>query len=65
MQFCMKNFENEKKKDKRKFDIPERGFEPQIFSNFCALDLNLKVTRSNQGNLLKEIGLYRKITCIS
>ena len=35
-------FENEKKnKTKQKmFDLPERGFEPQIFSNFPAHDLN-------------------------
>ena len=33
-------FENEKKKGQKKFDLPERGFEPQIFSNFPAHDLN-------------------------
>ena len=27
-------FENKKKSNKKKFDLPERGFEPQIFSNF-------------------------------
>ena len=34
--------ENEKKKKKRekKIDLSERGFEPQIFSNFPANDLN-------------------------
>ena len=53
-------FENEKKKNKFFFDLPELGFEPQIFSNFCALDLNLRVTRSNPGKLLKDIGLYAK-----
>ena len=50
-------FKNEKEKDKKMFDFPERGFEPQIFSNFSALDLNLRVTRSNQGVFIKEIGL--------
>jgi hypothetical protein len=41
MQFFMENLKiNEQKKDKAKFDIPERGFEPQIFSNFPAHDLN-------------------------
>ena len=41
MQFFMENLKiNEQKKDKEKFDIPERGFEPQIFSNFPAHDLN-------------------------
>ena len=39
-------------------DLPEPGFEPQIFSNFPALDLNLRMMRSNLENLLKEIGLY-------
>ena len=29
-------FENEQKKDKIKFNIPKRGFEPQVFSNFPA-----------------------------
>ena len=46
--------ENLKLKRKR-----TKKFEPQIFSNFPAPDLNLRVTRSNQGNLLKEIGLYK------
>ena len=34
-------FENEQKKDKNLFDLPELGIEPQIFSNFPAHDLNL------------------------
>ena len=60
-------FEIEKKKDKNFFTfwgkpLLEWGFEPQIFSNFCALDLNLRVTRSKLGNLLKEIGLYYILT---
>ena len=33
------DFENEQKKDK-KIDLPERTFEPQIFNNFPANDLN-------------------------
>ena len=33
-------FENEKKKGQKNFDLPEQGFEPQIFSNFPANDLN-------------------------
>ena len=33
-------FENEQKKDKIFFDLLERGFEPQIFSNFPAHDLD-------------------------
>ena len=32
-------FENEKKKVQI-FDLPEQGFEPQIFGNFSAYDLN-------------------------
>jgi hypothetical protein len=27
-------FENEKKKEQKNVDLPERVFEPQIFSNF-------------------------------
>ena len=38
MQFFMENLK--KKKGQKKFDLPERGFEPQIFSNFPAHDLN-------------------------
>ena len=33
-------FENEKKKGQNFFDLPEGGFEPQIFSNVPAHDLN-------------------------
>ena len=33
-------FENEKKKGQKSFDLP--GFEPQIFSNFPAHDLNFQ-----------------------
>ena len=36
-------FENEKKKGQTFFDLPERGFEPQIFSNFPTHDLNFQV----------------------
>ena len=36
----MKNLKMKRKKDKKKFDLPEQGFEPQIFSNFPAHDLN-------------------------
>ena len=37
--FC-EEFENEKKKEQKIFDLPERVFEPQIFGNFPAHDLN-------------------------
>ena len=30
-------FENEKKKGQKKFDLPERGFDPQIFINFSPM----------------------------
>jgi hypothetical protein len=33
-------FEDEKKKEQIFFDLPERGFELQIFSNFPPHDLN-------------------------
>ena len=36
-------FENEKKKGQKFFDLPEQEFEPQIFSNFPAQDLNFHV----------------------
>ena len=39
-QFCDGEFENEKKKGQKIFDLLECGFEPQIFSNFPAHDLN-------------------------
>ena len=34
LQFFMENLQNEQKKVKKKFDLPKRGFELQIFSNF-------------------------------
>jgi hypothetical protein len=33
-------FENEKKKEQKNFDLPEWGFEPKIFSKLSAHDLN-------------------------
>ena len=38
--FCVKNLKMKRKNDKKKFDLPEQGFEPRIFSNFPAQDLN-------------------------
>ena len=54
MQFFMENLKINRKKDK-KFDLPQRGFEPQIFSNFLAheFEFSWKVTRSNQNKLLE------------
>ena len=34
------DFENEKKKGQKYFDLLKQGFEPQIFCNFPAHDLN-------------------------
>ena len=39
MQFFMENLKMNRKRTK-KFDLPEQGFKPQIFSNFPAHDLN-------------------------
>ena len=39
MQFFYGEFENEKKRTKI-FELLEQGFEPQIFCNFSAYDLN-------------------------
>ena len=51
-----KEFENGKKKEQKIFDLPEQGFEPQIFSNFPAHDLNFMKSegdeiKSNQNKL--------------
>ena len=43
MQFFMENLKMKSKKGQEIFDIQERGFEPQIFSNFPAHDLNFRV----------------------
>ena len=40
VQFFMKNLILNRKRTKKIFDFPERGFEPQIFINFPAHDLN-------------------------
>ena len=36
-------FENEKKKGQKKFDLPDWRFAPQIFINFPSHDLNFHV----------------------
>ena len=43
VQVFMENLRIEKKKAQTFFDLPKRGFEPQIFSNFPAHDLNFHV----------------------
>ena len=40
IQFCVKNLKMKRKKKKKKIDLPEWVFEPQIFSHFPAHDLN-------------------------
>ena len=45
MQFFMENFKMKRKKGQKIFVLPERGFEPQIFNNFPANDLNFYVKR--------------------
>ena len=39
-QFRVKNLKMKRKKGQHFFDLPEWVFEPQIFSNFPAHDLN-------------------------
>ena len=39
-QFCVKILKMKRKKGQNFFDLPERGFKPQIFSHFPAHDLN-------------------------
>ena len=40
MQFFMENLKMKRKKDKKFFDLPEWGFEPQISSNIPVHELN-------------------------
>jgi hypothetical protein len=40
MQFFMENLKMKRKKGQNKFHLPERVFEPIIFINFHAHDLN-------------------------
>jgi hypothetical protein len=39
----MENLKMKRKKGQNNFDHPERGFEPQVLSNFPAHDLNFHV----------------------
>ena len=39
----MENLEMKRKKEQKDFDLPEPGFEPQIFSYFPAHDLSFHV----------------------
>ena len=40
MQFFMEDLKMNRRRTKYFFDLPDRGFEPQIFSNFPTHDLN-------------------------
>jgi hypothetical protein len=40
IQFCVKNLKMKRKKGQNFFDLPERGFELQIFSNLPTHDFN-------------------------
>ena len=57
MQFFMENLKMKRKKEKKN-DFPERGFEPEIFSNFPAhkfeFSCEVRSLRSNQKKLLKD-----------
>ena len=46
MQFCMKNLKVKRKKDK-KFDLPQLGFEPRIFEQIPAKNLNFEEDEIN------------------
>ena len=54
---CVK-FENEKKKEQKFFVFPERGFEPQYFSNFPAHDLNFN---RKLGRWVKSKKAYKRV----
>ena len=43
--------ENEQKKNKKHFEPPERGFEPQIFINFHGKGWRDQIKTSSQKNL--------------
>ena len=46
-----------KKQEKKNFDLPKRGFEPQISSNF-EFSWKVRVMRSNLGKEVKISRLY-------
>ena len=51
VQFFMENLKMKRKNDKIFFDLLERGFDPQIFSNFSAHDLNFHVKWAAQDQI--------------
>ena len=50
--------ENKKKKEPNFFDLPERGFEPQNFSNYPAHDLNFHVKIKSKQASKRDGTLY-------
>ena len=62
VQFCMENLKMKRKRTKIFLTFRSGDLNPRFFSNFPHLDLNLRVTKSNLGNLLKEIGLQTNST---
>ena len=57
-QFCVKNLKIIRKKDEKKIYLLEQKFEAQIFSNFPAQDLKVRVTGSNLAKEVKISILY-------
>jgi hypothetical protein len=53
-------YENEKKTGRKKFDLLRRGFEPRIFEQVPAQNLNLREIRSIVLTVLKKSQLYSK-----
>ena len=61
MQLFMENFKTYRKRTKSIFDLLQWGFEPQIFSNFPAHDLNFHGSEGDEiksRQASKKIGLY-------
>jgi hypothetical protein len=54
MQFFMENLKMKRKKGPNFFDLSERGFEPQIFSNFSAHDLIFHVMCGARDQIKKK-----------
>ena len=54
------------KREQKFFDLPERGFEPQIFSNFPAHDLNQNklLTNKSPNPTTAEISYLRPLVII-
>ena len=57
--FSYGEFENEQKKDIQNFDLPERGFEPQIFNKFSTHDL---ISMEGEGDKIKSSYILQKVS---